>query len=133
MASLVSRTPFASVSVVTQNREHRGLAEISIIISCSLSFSVICHVVGITYQTIGRRLLAEMLGDPLGKSSAAGEHHETSQSAVLVLTPSVCLSRHAGEGLDEQARLDGKRGGADLHLQPGREHQAQEHRGEDRL
>ncbi|KAJ0063334.1 hypothetical protein NL108_000227, partial [Boleophthalmus pectinirostris] len=25
----------------------------------------ICHVVGITYQTIDRRLLAEMLGDPL--------------------------------------------------------------------
>uniref|UniRef100_A0A3Q2Y6K6 Eukaryotic translation initiation factor 3 subunit K n=1 Tax=Hippocampus comes TaxID=109280 RepID=A0A3Q2Y6K6_HIPCM len=25
----------------------------------------ICHVVGITYQTIERRLLAEMLGDPL--------------------------------------------------------------------
>uniref|UniRef100_H2TGE7 Eukaryotic translation initiation factor 3 subunit K n=1 Tax=Takifugu rubripes TaxID=31033 RepID=H2TGE7_TAKRU len=25
----------------------------------------ICHVVGITYQTIGRRLLGEMLGDPL--------------------------------------------------------------------
>lgn len=46
---------------------------------------------------------------------------------------SVWLSRHAGEGLDEQTRLDGKRGGADLHLQPGREHQAQEHRGENRL
>uniref|UniRef100_A0A3B5LSQ6 Eukaryotic translation initiation factor 3 subunit K n=1 Tax=Xiphophorus couchianus TaxID=32473 RepID=A0A3B5LSQ6_9TELE len=30
--------------------------------SCS---SVICHVVGITYQTIDRQLLAEMLGDPL--------------------------------------------------------------------
>lgn len=29
---------------------------------------VICHVVGITYQTIDRRLLAEMLGDPLGKT-----------------------------------------------------------------
>lgn len=29
--------------------------------------AVICHVVGITYQTIERRLLAEMLGDPLGK------------------------------------------------------------------
>ncbi|XP_035768150.1 eukaryotic translation initiation factor 3 subunit K [Neolamprologus brichardi] len=28
----------------------------------------ICHVVGITYQTIDRRLLAEMLGDPLGKT-----------------------------------------------------------------
>lgn len=27
---------------------------------------VICHVVGITYQTIEHRLLAEMLGDPLG-------------------------------------------------------------------
>lgn len=26
-------------------------------------------MVGITYQTIGRRLLAEMLGDPLGKST----------------------------------------------------------------
>lgn len=35
--------------------------------------SVICHVVGITYQSIGRRLLAEMLGDPLGKSATAGE------------------------------------------------------------
>lgn len=33
-----------------------------------LSPSVICHVVGITYQTIERRLLAEMLGDPLGKN-----------------------------------------------------------------
>lgn len=28
---------------------------------------VICHVVGITYQTIEHRLLAEMLGDPLGR------------------------------------------------------------------
>lgn len=34
--------------------------------------SVICHVVGITYQTIGRRLLGEMLGDPLGKTNDAG-------------------------------------------------------------
>lgn len=37
-----------------------------------LSPSVICHVVGITYQSIGRRLLAEMLGDPLGKTNHAG-------------------------------------------------------------
>lgn len=29
---------------------------------------VICHVVGITYQTIEHRLLAEMLGDPLGRN-----------------------------------------------------------------
>lgn len=34
--------------------------------------SVICHVVGITYQSIGHRLLAEMLGDPLGKTNDAG-------------------------------------------------------------
>ena len=34
---------------------------------CPLFFVVICHVVGITYQTIEHRLLAEMLGDPLGK------------------------------------------------------------------
>uniref|UniRef100_A0A8C1JTW9 Eukaryotic translation initiation factor 3, subunit K n=1 Tax=Cyprinus carpio TaxID=7962 RepID=A0A8C1JTW9_CYPCA len=31
---------------------------------CSVS-PVICHVVGITYQNIEHRLLAEMLGDPL--------------------------------------------------------------------
>lgn len=37
-----------------------------------LSPSVICHVVGITYQSIGRRLLSEMLGDPLGKTNDAG-------------------------------------------------------------
>lgn len=34
----------------------------------ALLFPVICHVVGITYQTIEHRLLAEMLGDPLGKT-----------------------------------------------------------------
>lgn len=34
----------------------------------SSSSAVICHVVGITYQTIDHRLLAEMLGDPLGKN-----------------------------------------------------------------
>lgn len=64
------------------------------------------------------------------ESTIKTHHNQRSQSAVSMLTPSVSLSRHAGEGLDEQARLDGKRGGPDLHLQPGREHQAQEHRGE---
>lgn len=44
-----------------------------------------------------------------------------------------CFCRNAAEGVDEQVRLDGERGGTDLHLQPGGEHQAQEHRGEDRL
>lgn len=37
-------------------------------ITISFFSSVICHVVGITYQTIEHRLLAEMLGDPLGKN-----------------------------------------------------------------
>lgn len=46
---------------------------------------------------------------------------------------SLCLSRHAGEGLDEQVRLDRERGGTNLYLQPGGERQAQEHCGEDRL
>lgn len=46
---------------------------------CVLSFlssssSVICHVVGITYQNIEHRLLAEMLGDPLGKNSEPPGH-----------------------------------------------------------
>lgn len=35
--------------------------------SSSLTFTVICHVVGITYQHIDRWLLAEMLGDLTGK------------------------------------------------------------------
>uniref|UniRef100_A0A674GG56 Eukaryotic translation initiation factor 3 subunit K n=1 Tax=Taeniopygia guttata TaxID=59729 RepID=A0A674GG56_TAEGU len=63
----------------------------------------ICHVVGITYQHIDRWLLAEMLGD---------------------------LS---AEGVDEQIRVDRAGAGADPDLQPGGEHQTQEHRGEDRL
>lgn len=42
-------------------------------------------------------------------------------------------SRHAGEGVDEQVRLDGGRGRTNFRLQPGGERQAQEHRGEDRL
>lgn len=37
-------------------------------------FLVICHVVGITYQNIEYRLLAEMLGDPLGESRPAPDH-----------------------------------------------------------
>ena len=36
--------------------------------SLSLTFAVICHVVGITYQHIDRWLLAEMLGDLTGKA-----------------------------------------------------------------
>lgn len=35
--------------------------------SLSLTSTVICHVVGITYQHIDRWLLAEMLGDLTGK------------------------------------------------------------------
>lgn len=45
----------------------------------------------------------------------------------------LCSCRHAGEGLDEQVRLDRERWRTDLHLQPGGECEAQEHRGEDRL
>lgn len=44
-----------------------------------------------------------------------------------------CSCRHAGESLDEQVRLDRERWRTDLHLQPGGEREAQEHRGEDRL
>lgn len=39
----------------------------------SSSCAVICHVVGITYQTIEHRLLAEMLGDPLGKNCSKSD------------------------------------------------------------
>ncbi|XP_026082882.1 eukaryotic translation initiation factor 3 subunit K-like isoform X2 [Carassius auratus] len=34
----------------------------------------ICHVVGITYQNIEHRLLAEMLGDPLGETPHTHTH-----------------------------------------------------------
>lgn len=56
---------------------------------------VICHVVGITYQTIEHRLLAEMLGDPLGNI-----HTHTPLSLLCLKSPthynylslSLCLS-----------------------------------------
>lgn len=61
------------VRMLTEKDEIRfSTSLIQNIILYLLSSSVICHVVGITYQTIGRRLLAEMLGDPLGKTNTAG-------------------------------------------------------------
>lgn len=48
--------------------------------------SVICHVVGITYQTIEHRLLAEMLGDPLGKNfNPSVEKHKPASELKLNL------------------------------------------------
>lgn len=60
---------------------------------------VICHVVGITYQTIEHRLLAEMLGDPLGNIHTHTPTPHTPLSLCLkspthynYLSLSLCLS-----------------------------------------
>lgn len=57
----------------------------------SSSSSVICHVVGITYQTIEHRLLAEMLGDPLGKNPNPSLEKQTYQRAQWNLKYSALL------------------------------------------
>ena len=164
----------------TDNRMSRFKHDERCVLFLSSSSSVICHVVGITYQNIEHRLLAEMLGDPLGKNSdphlmnlpdhsvmlpdskispwCSWKRSLSAAIETLELPPlekinicniidlipdwsclckwsfvCLCCCRHAGESLDEQVRLDRERRRTDLHLQPGGEREAQEHRGEDRL
>lgn len=68
--SLALKTPSGSVSLTLSLRSvQRGLGHgAGPSPSFPLMSTVICHVVGITYQHIDRWLLAEMLGDLTGKA-----------------------------------------------------------------
>lgn len=85
----------------------------------------VCHVVGITFQSIEKEYLAQLLG---GIDSEFPSNHNMC-SLINVIR---FLCRPNAEQLGEEVRLEVRRRSG-LHRQPGRQHQDQEHHREDRI